>query len=89
MPSKPGVGVKVPVQVLPPSAVVSPVTVPPTTVRSPSSNPVTCSLKVKVTSLVSPTVSLSSTMLTITLGALISAPAVSLPPVPALPARSV
>ena len=89
MPSKPGVGVKVPVQVLPPSVVLRSVTVPPTTVRSPSSNPVTFSLKVKVTGLVSPTVSLSSTMLTITLGALISAPAVSLPPVPALPARSV
>ena len=72
MPSKPGVGVKVPVQVLPPSVVLRSVTVPPTTVRSPTSKPLTCSLKVKVTSLVSPSVSLSSTMLTTTLGAAVS-----------------
>ena len=65
-------GVKVAVQVLPPSEVVSPVTVPPTTVRSPSSNPVTFSLKVKVTSLVSPTVSWSSAMSTTTLGPWVS-----------------
>ena len=63
---------KVAVQVLPPSEVVSPVTVPPTTVRSSSSNPVTFSLKVKVTSLVSPTVSWSSAMSTTTLGLWVS-----------------
>ena len=89
MPSKPGVGVKVPVQVLPPSVVLRSVTVPPTTVRSPSSNPVTFSLKVKVTGLVSPTVSWSSTMLTTTLGARVSIAVSSLPPVPTLPLRSV
>ncbi|BDA14943.1 hypothetical protein KAM339_034840 [Aeromonas caviae] len=65
-------GVKVAVQVLPPSELVSPVTVPPTTVRSPSSNPVTFSLKVKVTSLVSPAMICGSTMLTTTLGAWVS-----------------
>jgi hypothetical protein len=81
--------VKVPVQVLPPSELVSPVTVPPTTVKSPSSNPVTFSLKVKVTGLVSPTVSWSSTMLTTTLGARVSIAVSSLPPVPTLPLRSV
>ncbi|MNY61503.1 hypothetical protein D3C86_1981900 [compost metagenome] len=82
-------GVKVAVQVLPPSAVVRLLTVPPTTSRSLRSNPVTCSLKVKVTSLVSPAMIWLSTMLTSTLGPWVSVSALSLPPVPLLPARSV
>ena len=72
VPSKFASGVKVALQVLPPSDVVSPVTVPPTTSRSLSSKPCTFSLKVKVTGLVSPTVSLSSTRFTTTVGAVVS-----------------
>ncbi|MNH01870.1 hypothetical protein D3C79_610940 [compost metagenome] len=72
VPSKFASGVKVALQVLPPSDVVSPVTVPPTTVRSSSSKPCTFSLKVKVTGLVSPTVSCSSTRFTTTVGAVVS-----------------
>src|SRR3546814_17904149 len=49
-------GVSVPVQVMPPSPLLRPVTVPLATVRSAVVKPVTASLKVKVTKDVSPTI---------------------------------
>ncbi len=62
------VGVKVAVQVTPPSALLTAVKVPLAMVRSALVKPVTASLKVKVTSEVSPTTSALSATTTVAVG---------------------
>ena len=80
---------KVALQVLPSSDLVSPVTVPPTTVRSASSKSCTGSLKVKVTTLLSFALRSVATISTTTLGPWVSTAALSRSPLPWLPATSV
>ena len=62
------VGVKVAVQVTPPSPELTVLSVPPSTVRSLLSKPVTASLKVMVTSEVSPAVSELSATTSVAVG---------------------
>ena len=84
------VGVKVAVQVIPPSLLLTAVSVPLAIVRSALLKPVTASLKVMVTSDVSPMVRLLSATTMVAVGATVLM--VKLPelvvPVPAFPARS-
>ena len=66
------VGVKVAVQVMPPSLLLTALRVPFSTVMSALAKPVTASLKVKVTRLVSPTRKAVSAMAMLTVGATVS-----------------
>ncbi len=66
------VGVKVAVQVMPPSPVVKPLTLPLATVRSAVVNPVTASLNVKVTREVSPTAKAVSATTIVAIGRTVS-----------------
>ena len=66
------VGVKVPVQVRPPSLLLTVLKVPLSTVMSALAKPVTASLKVKVTKLVSPARNAVSAMVIATVGARVS-----------------
>ena len=83
------VAMNVAVQVLPPSAVCKLLNVPFSTVTSRKSKPVTISLKLKVTTAVSPNFSAWSLMLSTTLGATLSIAQLMKLPVPTLPAKSV
>ena len=84
------VGVKVPVQVLPSSAEASVLRVPPATVRSALAKPLTFSLKVIVTRLLSPAWSALSASTMLAVGALVSMVIEGVVPVPpVLPAASV
>ncbi len=65
-------GVNVPVQVIPPSPLLNPVTVPLATVRSAVVKPVTASLKVMVTREVSPTLSAVSATTMVAVGRRVS-----------------
>ena len=69
---KSSVGVKVPVQVMPPSLLARPVSVPLLRVRSALVKPVTASLKVKVSVAVSPTFNAVSLMAIATVGRCVS-----------------
>ena len=66
------VGVKVPVQVTPPSAELTVLRVPFSTVMSALAKPVTASLKVNVTKLVSPARNAVSARVMVTVGARVS-----------------
>ncbi len=85
-------GVNTAVQVML-SVVVRPVNVPPTTVMSLTSKPVTASLNVKVMLAVSPAASARSSVVIASVGGTMSTTKPSVPsstsPVPKLPARSV
>ena len=71
--SRSAVGVKVAVQVLPSSVLLTALSSPPSTVRSSLVNPVTGSLKVMVTSEVSPFLrALSASTMLVTVGAWVS-----------------
>ncbi len=65
-------GVSVPVQVIPPSPLLRPVTVPLATVRSAAVKPVTASLNVMVTSEVSPTLNAVSATTMLAVGRWVS-----------------
>ena len=68
----PTAGVKVAVQVLPPSAVATAESVPPCTVKSALLKPLTTSLKVMVTAAVSPALSVDLSNAMVALGARVS-----------------
>ena len=85
------VGVKVAVQVVPLSAVERPVSAPPSTLKSPTERPLTASLKVIVTVVVSPALSdVSESTIDETVGRTpsVSNAADTVVPVPAFPAAS-